>query len=462
MDMYKKIKKQNGEKFAQAIRAHHNGIFEISELDKILRHAGRDAEPLLPYLTGLLINDDTPEIETEPEDPFILLDRAGYEAFYADTLKKQNSIKHHFAGSEQLCTFNDYTRYKKYYIVHAVKKDVDKIKREDFKGKERREDKYGTSVISIQMLKTGGFISIKNRYNHTVASCDNTFGSNPDMIIEGLSKSLKEHFNVDFKASSFVPESFILIDGQIFKYHQEIDGTYYGDNVWAKDGKITVIDKSKGDALFGYFLFDSKRKILKKIDSDLEDSFADDFNCNYGGNRGLTVKNGNLTLNGKILIGAKNSVIKTIDLPKLTKMNNNFFRYACDLIEFKAATLTIIGDNCLFYAPSLAKFKAPALTQMGDRCLYNAQALIEFKASQLKMMGVCCLYKASILTEFKAPALTTMGNYCLYKARSLTEFKASPLIQMGNGCLYFARSLKEFKASASTMPVSHNFKKAFI
>ena len=78
MDMYKKIKKQNGERFAQAIRAHHNGIFEIPELDKILRHAGRDAEPLLPYLTSLLIkNDDEAEVETKPEDPFILLDKAG-------------------------------------------------------------------------------------------------------------------------------------------------------------------------------------------------------------------------------------------------------------------------------------------------------------------------------------------------------------------------------------------------
>ena len=41
--MYQKIKKQNGEKFAQVIRNFHNGIFEIPEIDVMLRHAGRDA-----------------------------------------------------------------------------------------------------------------------------------------------------------------------------------------------------------------------------------------------------------------------------------------------------------------------------------------------------------------------------------------------------------------------------------
>ncbi|PJB72690.1 MAG: hypothetical protein CO093_02485 [Alphaproteobacteria bacterium CG_4_9_14_3_um_filter_47_13] len=61
--MYKKLKKQNGEKFSQTLRNFHNGILEIPDLDVILRHAGReaqDAELLLPYLMSLLAsNDDT-------------------------------------------------------------------------------------------------------------------------------------------------------------------------------------------------------------------------------------------------------------------------------------------------------------------------------------------------------------------------------------------------------------------
>ncbi|MED5422415.1 MAG: hypothetical protein VX740_03140, partial [Pseudomonadota bacterium] len=83
--MYKKLKKQNGETFAQTIRNHHNGLLEIEDLDVIVRHAGRDAEPLLPYLMSLLAaNDDNTPTTTET-DPFVLLEQAGYDAFHADT-----------------------------------------------------------------------------------------------------------------------------------------------------------------------------------------------------------------------------------------------------------------------------------------------------------------------------------------------------------------------------------------
>jgi hypothetical protein len=195
--MYKKLKKQKGERFACTLRDYHNGILEIPDIDKIVRHAGSDVEDLLPYLMSLLAyNDNMPDPASIPEDPFVLLDRAGYEAFYADTLKKQNSIKSYFKKGELLCTFNDRARFKDYHIIHAIKKNADEIRREDFKGREKREDEYGTSVISIQMLKSGGFISIKNRYNHTVPACDNTFNSNPDNIIYGLSAALKTHFNL--------------------------------------------------------------------------------------------------------------------------------------------------------------------------------------------------------------------------------------------------------------------------
>lgn len=119
--MYKKIKQQNGEAFAQALRAYHNGIFEIPGIDVIVRHAGDDAAPLLPYLMSLLSsNDDAPAPAVQ--DPFALLAEAGYDAFHADTLQKQNSIRNYFQPGELLCTFNDSARYKEYHIVHAVKK----------------------------------------------------------------------------------------------------------------------------------------------------------------------------------------------------------------------------------------------------------------------------------------------------------------------------------------------------
>ncbi len=51
--MYEIIKKQNGERFAKAIRNYDNGIFDIPNIDKIVRYAGRDAEPIMQYLISL-------------------------------------------------------------------------------------------------------------------------------------------------------------------------------------------------------------------------------------------------------------------------------------------------------------------------------------------------------------------------------------------------------------------------
>ena len=358
MDIYNQIKKQNGEKFAQALRTHHSGILEIPDIVETLRHAGREAEPLLPYLTSLLASNDDIQVN-KPSDPFAMLEQAGYNAFLADTHEKQNSISSHFEQGELLCTFNDAARYKNYYIIHAVKKDVASILRKNFNGNEKREDAYGTSVISIQIAKKGGFISIKNRYNHTVQNPDNTFNSNPDNIIEGLSAALKEHFKVDFSAkkSSF-PEGFELIGNQVFKYYKEYNGIYYGDNAWVKNGTIHAVDKSAGDAMFDYFLFDGKTKSLKKIDSATNDSFADDFNRDYGGNSALIVKDGNLILNGEILIGAEKSRIKTINLPALTEMGYCCLQFAYALTEVNAPALKELPDYLKRFAPSRSIFKA--------------------------------------------------------------------------------------------------------
>ena len=51
--VYDIIKKQNGEAFAKAIRNYDNGIFDVPDLPLIVRYAGRNALPLLPFLESL-------------------------------------------------------------------------------------------------------------------------------------------------------------------------------------------------------------------------------------------------------------------------------------------------------------------------------------------------------------------------------------------------------------------------
>ena len=448
VSVYNKIKKQNGERFAKTIRNYHNGILEIPDIDVILRHAGRDAEPLMSYLMSLLaVNDDIPAAG----NPFDLLKQAGYNAFTADTLKKQNSIKNYFAKGELLCTFGDAARHKKFHIVHAIKEGADKIQRADFNGRESRQDEYGTSVISIQMMKKGGFISIKNRYNHAVDNCDNTFNSNPDNIIQGLSTALKDHFNVDFSASKIaMPEGYALFNKQIFEYHTEDNNIYYGDGAWVDEGEIKTVNKSAGDAMFDGFIFDNKTKTLKKIANGL-DNFADDFNRYYGGNKGLYVKDGNLMLGNDVLIGAEKSRIKTLYLPELLTVGNYFLVHAYALTHFKANSLTVVGDNFLNNAPALIDIEANSLTKVGDNFLFNVTALTHFKSNSLIIAGDNFLRFAPLLIYFEANSLTTTGHGFLRDTHVLKYFKANSLIKTGHDFLRYPSELRHFEANSLTI-----------
>ena len=118
--MFDIIKKQNGEKFAKAIRSYDSGIFDIPNLDHIVRYAGREAEPIMNYLVSL--KDIQIKSQETHKDPIELLRQAGYDAYYADTLQKQNAIRKYFKKGEELCTFGDAHRFEKYHIINAVKK----------------------------------------------------------------------------------------------------------------------------------------------------------------------------------------------------------------------------------------------------------------------------------------------------------------------------------------------------
>ncbi|MBR5153577.1 MAG: hypothetical protein IKW57_02175 [Alphaproteobacteria bacterium] len=261
--MYDIIKNQNGERFAKAIRNYDNGIFDIPNLDKIVRYAGRDAEPIMQYLIslkGVKIQEHAVHM-----DPIALLSRAGYDAYVADTLSKQNAIRQYFAAGEELCTFHDDMRFRRYHIINAVRKDVDKIRRENFPTPQR-EDEYGTSVLSIQVLKSGGFISIKNRYNHSVSNPDNTYNSNPDNIIPGLSDAIKHYFDVDFSAQHIeLPDEYVVIDDRIFKYICEINNTYVGADFYVKDGIVTPLNPGHQLMLGGGLMLDLQTKTVKNI-----------------------------------------------------------------------------------------------------------------------------------------------------------------------------------------------------
>lgn len=339
------IKKQNGEAFAKAIRSYDNGIFDIPEIADIVQYAGRNAEPIMDFLISLKnINYQKENTKKSVEE---LLSDAGYDSYYADTLQKQNAIAPYFEKGEELCTFRDTTRYQRYHIINAVKKDVNEIRRKDFP-KPEREDRYGTSVISIQVLKTGGFISIKNRYNHIVENPDNTFSSNPDNIILGLGDAIRRQFNVDFSSQKVpLPDNYTVQNGRIFKYHREAQNIYFGDGFWVEDGQISTINPDH-QILCDTVVLDLKEK--RFFSPDLDEKTVALLNDEIKEKK-LSVRTDrdkkSIYLDDKLFmeVAKDGSQILSLNLEKTTHLPNKAFKYI-HLKSLNIPNLEEMGSHC--------------------------------------------------------------------------------------------------------------------
>ena len=138
-----------------------------------------------------LVDVEKKEIIQTHKTPRELLSEAGYDFYECKTEEEIQSFKKYYETDEELCTFNG-GRLDRCYVFWAVKKDVDDIKRKDYKHP-IRDDKYGTSVMSIQFTKGNiNTLSIKNRYNHTVNNPDATLSNNLENIIPGLTESFEK------------------------------------------------------------------------------------------------------------------------------------------------------------------------------------------------------------------------------------------------------------------------------
>ena len=256
-NVFKQIKKQNGEGVAKVIRK--AVLLGIPNIVHILEFAGsnpEEVEELVPVIHETY-NKRPESVFNSDKDPFTLLKEAGYDAFVAETLEQKNSIKDYFRPGEEICTFNDDHRHQGYYIIHAIKHNARSIQPS---AKPDRQDEYGTSVISIQIPKTGGAIKITNRYNHTIKDKDPdaTFNCNPDNIIPGLSESLKKYFDVDFNyTDAILPNNYRSVNDQFLRYNYETNGVCFGDNYYFTGNEITKLNNDY-QYMLDYFILDTK------------------------------------------------------------------------------------------------------------------------------------------------------------------------------------------------------------
>lgn len=464
--MYDVIKKQNGEAFAKVIRRYDSSLFELENFDKIVRYAGRNALPILGFLESLKLQF----LESVPCDknPFELLKEAGYKAFYVDSFEKQNSIKKYFSDGEELCTFSDNKRFENYHIIHCVKEGAEKLSRSDFMGKEQREDEYGTSVLSIQIAKEDDFIKICNRYNHTVNNPDNTFCSNPDNIILGLTASLEDYFDIKLLGVVGIPDGYTYQNGQLFKYHTEDLNCYIGDGFYVQDGDVYYFNKDY-EVVADIFVFNLKDKKITSFIQPLEEEQERNLNIlaqeieraslqlvkNQDGSHSL-LKNQKPFL--KIREGAieemvletetlepeidEFSSLKKLTLLNIRKVDSYFLSMNAKVEEIIAPNLEEAGSWFVSEC-CLKKAFFPKLRSVGGHSFSDNDFLDEVILPSLKTAGYVCFSNNKVLKKIEADLLQVVDAESVCNNPWLQDLSMKALDTVGERVFNANKRLKK-------------------
>ena len=303
-------------------------------------------------------------------------------------------------------------------VFFAIKKNVDEIKREDYK-EPKRQDEYGTSVISIQFSLDGSnTLSIKNRYNHSVNNPDATFSNNLDNIIKGLTKSFEEYYGIvqKHKNNGFEIPSYVRAnDGKYYKYNYETGNKYFcPNNIIIDNYEVKRYAKEKY-IVMDYFILDlEKKEISLYPNCNYTDSFIDGLKDierieikkeERGKIIYLTPKVGEIIEigidNQNRIISYKNSNIK--------KIGDYFLFYNKNLINLNLSNVKQIGDGFLFCNEALTSLSLPNAEFIGDNFLPYNKKLISLNLPNVERIGENFLFWNSTLTSLSLPNVEYIG-----------------------------------------------------
>ncbi len=395
------------------------------------------------------------------KSPKELFSEAGYYLYECKSEKNIQKFKKYYARGEELCTFNG-NRLNLCHIFFAVKKDVKNIKRKNFLDP-KRQDLYGTSVISIQFTKgKKNVLSIKNRYNDAVSNPDATFDNDLDLIIPGLTESFSKKYNFNILSNSelndssdlyFNLENYILAsDGKYYyriTYRYNNGYIYYGpDNIIIDNQVVKKYDTSRY-LVFDEFILDmQEKKIESYIDSEKEfiNSLSDIKEIK------IIKKDDIKEISINFIDESKKEVIIKIDkLNNMISLNNpnlieigNSFLVHNRLKEFTAENLMKIGSNFMKYNDSMLKLYFPNLLEIKNSFMHSNNSLITFYAPKLTEIGDNFLSWNEMLKYFHAAKLIKIGDNCLYLNKTLKEFYTPNLIEVGIGLLEHNKYFRNF------------------
>ncbi len=411
-------------------------------------------EKLKNALFGVLntTKSQTVDIQETPEE---LMKKAGYTLYECKTNSDIHKFKKYYAKNEELCTFGDEKRIKTHIVFWAVKDNVDEIKRENFVHP-RRQDEYGTSVISIQFTRgIESTLSIKNRYNHAVEHCDATFSNDLENIQAGLTDSFKKYYGIQLvnggKAFD-IPGYVVDVNGVYHKYNYEIENIHYcADNTIIVNGKPHHFDPSRY-IIADYYIFDRKNKTIELLkNSGIEDSFVHQFDAikkieveNVGEFKCVNVFTGN-DKPVEIILNKYNQIVKLTN-NNIKELGNGFMQYNSAIKELTLNNVQRIRDEFLMDNTTLEKLNIQNVVEIGDRALSSNLELKELILKKAETLGVNFLISNTILESLECPKLRSVGAQFLFSNKRLTKLYFPKLIKINTGFIKSNDNILEFKA----------------
>ena len=408
------------------------------------------------------INDEEEKrLVVVKQTPAELLAKVGYDLYECKSEEDIQSFKKYYAKGERLCTFHG-GRLRRCHVFFAVKRNVDEIRREDFKNP-RRQDYYGTSVISIQFSRDeSNTLSIKNRYNHTVYNPDATFFNNLDNMIPGLTKSFEYYYNlrINYKETndgSFLRKKVGYIlgkDKKYYRYNLLIDGNAFCENNYFLLDGVPQLDYQidRGAYLLvDNYIINRNDKTIKLYNGE-EDSFTKSI-TDVGPIKNIDLfRNRDSRLIMINYLDGKNVAIRIDEYNNIIEYENNYIetigndllRYNKGIKRLCLANAKDIGDNCLYDNMVIEECIIPKCKRIGGNFLYlNKNSIKELAIPEVELISYGFMFNNNSLVSFLASNVRVIGNNFMYSNKTLRDFDIPYDVILGLHCLYSNDYLKE-------------------
>lgn len=399
--------------------------------------------------------------------PAELLSEAGYILYECHTEEDIQKFRKYYAANEKLCTFNNH-RLNDCYVFFAVKNNVEDIRRENFSNP-KRQDEYGTSVISIQFSRNEShLLSIKNRYNHTVPHPDATFSNNLDNIIEGLTDSFAIYYGMSqAHINKFDMDGYVLADdGKYYKYNYEINNIYYcPNNIIIDNGRLKRYEKEKY-LIIDYFILNLERKRIDVYDRNIYDSFLGtigDINRIATSNEGKLKKiiiTPNEGTDITIILDDKNRIIEYTNF-NVVYIRDNFLKFCSNIKKLTLPNVLEIKNYFCYMAKYIEELELPKVEKIGNNFLAKNVTLKRIYLPKVVIIGDSFCFNNDCLEEADFPNLEQVGSFFLSENTSLKIFNAPKLKKVGDDFLYYNLNIVELNLPSLEVCARYFFYKNF-